>query len=129
MNEEQIRQMEAGRELDRLVAQKVMGWVWYDGAGTAGPSYWMDTSGEFGEFAHLAEFEPSTDIAAAWEVVEKLHEQYTVSIRLSYVDRHVYCDIIGKCITGDPVPHIIAISRERVAPLAICMVALQVQDR
>ena len=42
---EQIREMESGRELDALVAEKVMGWRYHDGRGTAGPSYW-ETKGE-----------------------------------------------------------------------------------
>jgi len=45
-----VDEMEAGRELDALVAEKVMGW----------------------EYEARSLFRPSQDIAAAWEVVEKL---------------------------------------------------------
>ena len=53
----------AGRELDALVAEKVMGWV--PGAGFANDTYWSF----------------STDIAAAWQVIEKmLNDGYGTSI-------------------------------------------------
>lgn len=68
------------REIDKLVAEKVMGWVaggngyWHDPArGPADASfvgstrwtiYGPDGDGEF------VNFRPSEDIAAAWEVVE-----------------------------------------------------------
>ena len=67
MNRDEILNMEAGRELDALVAEHVMKWKWEDGAGTGGPSSWEGATGEF-----CVEFEPSTDIAAAWEVVERV---------------------------------------------------------
>ncbi len=66
--------MKAGRELDALVAEKVMGWKVL--------SHWDADGG----IKHLvdhnqcevrpAEFKPySTDISAAWEVVEKLQSE------------------------------------------------------
>lgn len=67
--------MPAGPEIDRLVAEKVMGWRWAghywscgDGtavlpeAGFAGAPPWS-TAPRF-----------STDIAQAWKVVERMHE-------------------------------------------------------
>ena len=51
--------MKPGRELDALVVEKVMGWKWLSG------NPWA----------------PSTDIAAAWEVLEKMRERgYTVEV-------------------------------------------------
>lgn len=60
--------LKPGRELDALVAEKVMGWsldgyFWY-----CGDKPTRYKSGLFED-----EFSPSTDIAAAWEVVEKLN--------------------------------------------------------
>lgn len=60
--------LDAGRELDALVAERVMGWK------RMGDDFWQDSHGKprtlsstsFGSFA------PSTDIAAAWEVVEHM---------------------------------------------------------
>ena len=77
MNREEIMNMEAGRELDALVAEHVMGWKWEDGRGTGGPSYWEGATGEF-----CAEFEPSTDWAAAGEVVDALTKRRAPSNRL-----------------------------------------------
>lgn len=68
--------MEAGREMDRLIAEKVMGYEWeHDGdyslmrlPGTN----WCAMEINRGEpyYGMLPEF--STDIAAAWTVVERL---------------------------------------------------------
>lgn len=75
----------AGRELDALVAEKVMGcrvqhWSGYNSPGTyrcgcgvvcAYPHGVKDREGQLdGDLAYY-----STDIAAAWEVVEKLRER------------------------------------------------------
>jgi len=66
--------MKAGRELDALVAEKVMGWVLVE---QAGDLYKDDDDGEplrpIGHGGHWQDrFCPSTSISAAWEVVEKL---------------------------------------------------------
>jgi len=59
--------VKAGRELDALVAEKVMGWT-VDGI-------WRMYTGEVVRHAAgknmKTRFNPSTDISAAWEVVEK----------------------------------------------------------
>ncbi|PZD95205.1 hypothetical protein DNH61_11640 [Paenibacillus sambharensis] len=63
--------MEPGRELDALVAEKVLGWKQCSVEGTAKIAY--------GKPSDFRDHEPrvrigdySTDIAAAWEVVEKM---------------------------------------------------------
>ena len=90
--------MIAGRDLDAQVAEKVMGWQrmswkayhdleraagriredWEDERPTLTYS-WHDQSGAMTEQAEDMDEEngwhPSEDIAAAWEVVEKLHAQ------------------------------------------------------
>lgn len=58
--------MKPGRELDALVAEKVMGWTL--------PQHspfllWQGRN-------CVVEFRPSTDIAAAWEVVEKMSDGF-----------------------------------------------------
>lgn len=62
--------MEAGRELDALIAEKVMGLpkcdVWLE-PNYSGPNFWVpQTAG------HLKYY--STDMNAAWESVEKVKE-------------------------------------------------------
>lgn len=88
--------MEAGRELDALIAEKVMGWH----KGLCGEcknrpwlandylcSYWHDQNGKdtqnpindiwtggMSDNLEAKAWSPSTDIKAAWEVVEKMLE-------------------------------------------------------
>ena len=84
--------MQAGRELDALVAEKVMGievqWrPWHDRHGNEGREPYMANASRQGR---LARGQPlysggainpySTDISAAWEVVEKLRKSYRVRI-------------------------------------------------
>lgn len=70
MNADEIRALLAGRELDVLVAEKVMGYHGEEEE-TFSPStawVWRDRQG----FKIHGGFKPSTDIAAAWQVAEKL---------------------------------------------------------
>jgi hypothetical protein len=77
-----VDELPAGPELDRLVAEMVMGWQWGKNRIDAG----MDAFGDWRE-AHEVEgpirnpggyfvrhWSPSTDIAHAWEVVERMSE-------------------------------------------------------
>lgn len=69
-----IDTMPAGRELDALVAEKVMGWyrvgtMWCQGANSyAAPAEDLEIENP----PKTKPWSPSTDIAAAWEVVEKI---------------------------------------------------------
>jgi len=75
MTHDEIDKME-GRELDRAVAEKVMGWTRVDGYLPADTAWWDGEKERWLEPPNNQqcwnEFQPSTDIAAAWEVVEKL---------------------------------------------------------
>jgi len=64
--------MKPGRELDALVAKKIMGWKL-----SADASEWLDADGEYMKAAEywyiggnddILPWSPSTDIAAAWQV-------------------------------------------------------------
>lgn len=114
--------MTAGRDLDALVAEKVMGWV----RGKIGPaddlspvwfpqgpdSYWTETVPRF-----------STDIADAWQVVEKLRQTHCC---LNLHSDHAYaysCSLIKN--DDDPhEPHSGIGRTAETAPLAICLTAL-----
>jgi hypothetical protein len=80
MTAAEIDAMPAGREMDALVAEKVMGFVVMrhrdvDGQHIEhGPDEWMrGPDGEAPRYAYMVPVDHySTDIAAAWEVVEKL---------------------------------------------------------
>jgi len=64
--------MEAGSELDKLIAEKVMGWrLEMIGLGNDMPCY-CELNGPVGSL--VEEWEPSTYILCAWKVVEKMDE-------------------------------------------------------
>lgn len=93
--------MEAGRDLDRLIAEKVMGVE----MGTLRPN----------QFSMSATSEPkpySTDIAAAWEVLEKLSKNEVFTITNMNYAGDVFCSI------GD------GEAQAPTAPHAICLAAL-----
>lgn len=62
--------MKPGRELDALIAEKVMGWIPYEPERAFAYPGWHTPDGEFLNIARLPPY--STDITAAWEVVDKL---------------------------------------------------------
>ena len=76
MTKDEIMQMEAGREMDELIATEVMGWA----IGDRGAHY-VYNDGVNVHFVIAGEFEPSTDISAAWQVMEWMRdntiEKYT----------------------------------------------------
>jgi hypothetical protein len=104
MTNQEIDPMPAGIEIDTLVAERVMG---YSGR----PSNY------------------SEDIAAAWEVVEKMRMDFKFLIgdegEASIDKRRICCDLSAlskKGLSGN--------ARAETAPLAICRAALKtVQDR
>jgi len=123
--------MKAGRELDALIAEKVMGW-----SSQADGLYWdagnhrtrlvlgsiiAKKRDEMGlENAHGFVFAPSTNIADAWEVVER------------FVSEGVVFIVKGDGLrTGDFNPKwtVLADNQPRTdadtAPLAICLAALK----
>jgi hypothetical protein len=118
MNREEIMQMEAGRELDALVAKKVMGWKY----GQAGVDWsgWVGVNPRPSKEANLGHFSPSTNISAAWEVVEKLKEnQYSlpqIYLTDSDNDWHVSVRVAGDQGFID--------IQSPTTPLAICRAAL-----
>ena len=68
--------MNAGRELDALVAEKVMGW---ENAGINshhGTDVWKCGNHLVGGFStwHEYSFSPSASISDAWKVVDKMHQ-------------------------------------------------------
>lgn len=87
---EKEKPMEAGRELDILIAEKVMGYVWRKSAMTGrrclyppyAIPYWMSEQAT-GSEPLVTDWERinfprfSTDISDAWRVVEWLRSQYT----------------------------------------------------
>ncbi len=133
--------MQAGREMDALVAERVMGW--HENA----YHYWSDSGWAVERTtdtvqANAQVWSPSTDIAAAWEVVEKVGV-IVVPVR-DVIDKFPELDELGPIIAwvadADAMrPHEYAHWFERdsydwtkadTAPLAICRAALKcVEDK
>lgn len=118
-----VDELKAGEELDRLIAENVMGWYKL-------PTMWCKGANSY---AAESNWSPSTDIAAAWEVVEKLDTG----------PRHAWFMILERRISVNTFPRMFrcrftngitapAYAVEQVqawadqAPLAICLAALKV---
>jgi hypothetical protein len=133
MTREEILALGAGRELDALVAEHVMGWS----RGTIGPEddlslVWFPLDGG----GWLEEPRPwSTDIRAAWQVVEKasgfhadapLHRKFRAVALFYPQEGQVGCQIY-ECVPGRRIFDVRNVFAENVAstaPLAICRAAL-----
>lgn len=103
--------MKAGRELDALIAEKVMG--------LDGPQYPDCPTCGSANYCRETPYLPySTEIAAAWEVVEKLKTPDVYLEVLSHKgEPHWVCRIIGG---KDPIG-----AGAETAPHAICLAALK----
>lgn len=127
--------MKPGRELDALIAEKVMEWTWYvyaenhqqhilaPDATTANTLRWGCDALDL--VPHY-----STDIAAAWTLIEKLHEDRTktwariIEITLvypGYVEVEVSSEIAPNSGVFDRTDIVAATT----APHAICLAALK----
>lgn len=133
--------MPAGAELDRLVAEKVMGWRWYAVRWTNGPAIrYLDRpkarQNKMGKPAKMIEQEAddslryvpkySAEIASAWDVVERLRALGDPSVYvLADEDAEVF-DTWGCLVmnheTGESVG---GIGYGDTAALAICRAALK----
>ena len=112
-----IDTLSAGREMDALVAEKVMGWSPLNRTEhhlswnvPEGIRTWEETS--------YGSFKPSTSIAAAWEVVEKLRkEEIPIEITSGFFGPYS-CRIASN-------HGWLAMVQADTAPLAICRAALK----
>jgi len=142
MKKDYIENMPAGKEMDEMVAEKVMGWhkgtlTFSDGSTLSGKEDWLDAEGRYmhgmkqedgwyedDEDFHLLHWHPSESILWAWEVVEKMQDKFSFVLSSDDPptdDEHKwYCEFYLK---DNPV----FIDHEVYAPtasLAICRVAL-----
>jgi hypothetical protein len=119
MTRDEILNMPAGREMDALIAEKVMGWVWAHSPEPYISGWYKKGSG--GDFTQS--FEPSTDISAAWEVVDKMDEKFSFILECnnppSTIEYKWFCELYAKCE-----PYIDYEVYSSTAPLAICRAAL-----
>jgi len=136
-----IDQMPAGRELDALVAEKVMGWTQVHRVDSTGDLCGVPSRGAPPSYL-LPRY--STDIAAAWKVIEKLrqlqftvrlvapNEQYGNSQQFSTVNSESrWTSFQADSLHFREVPYekrkeVLFETRASSAPLAICRAALKV---
>ncbi|XEC97024.1 hypothetical protein AB6A23_11065 [Paenibacillus tarimensis] len=93
MLREEIMNMRPGRELDALIAEKVMGWE-KRYLPMTDKEYWFNPNSEDPvSMPWLDEWNPSTDIAAAFEVMEELQSSHL------YIDVRTCADFYEVWIT------------------------------
>jgi hypothetical protein len=88
MTKDEIVNMPAGRELDRVIAGKVMGWEKEIAIQTGGARIIYFKDGDkirTIEPTSYGSFQPSTDIAASWDVVNKIIEDAGKDIEIKTV--------------------------------------------
>ena len=116
MTEQEIREMPAGREMDALVAEKVMGSVCGGMCGVLPmPSGYRQVDGYC--FVHSPQ-PYSTRISAAWKVVEVLLSAWGFTLTWLKGKWHVG---LTRDINGDRTT---VMAHEETVPLAICCAAL-----
>ncbi len=125
MTREEILPMTAGREMDALVARRVMGWR--EGVMGVNAGFWVDADGkEMAWNIGCGAWSPSTQIEEAWQVVERLGEQRGLRLVLEdwRGDRSLgveegWCALLTLRDGHDTGQEIAP-----TAPLAICRIAL-----
>jgi hypothetical protein len=130
LTEEYVKNMPASREMDKLIAERIMGLeLWYgDPTGFDIPEnidYWRTDTKDWNDELYLRCPFYSDDIARAWEVLEKFYNNYSIILNyddpLTIESMKWYCELYAK---GKPFVDYEVYSPT--APLAICRVALLV---
>jgi hypothetical protein len=89
----------AGPQLDRLVAEKVMGWEFVADDPSIGEGGYADGAGTLKKL--ISEWSPSTNLNDAWELVEKIAGNfYDVAVMLSQTNT-AYNEKIYACEISD----------------------------
>jgi hypothetical protein len=124
-----IDQLPAGREMDALVAEKVMGWIGIEGKHghplEKGPFKDCDCPSHSYQRQEIPHY--SSDIAAAWEVAEKLGLAIIPQSSKNGF-RWLACDVKLISYKGDRIEVFPVDDTEYscdTAPLAICRAALK----
>lgn len=120
--------MSAGREMDILIAEKIFGWKRKiyppDSLGTLGSAVWEKPGPHRPHIMTIAGMPNySTEISAAWEVVEKLNSLGWNVCVASRIDGQYACFVTKQAAEDGSAPY-----RES-APMAICLAALEARER
>jgi len=119
------------QDIDELIATRIMGWekrqAYFH---PSNPKYWFD--GDSSERQIIANaWRPSTNIAQAWEVVEKMIEKgFYINIGTDDLNQFFCALVYGETsIEEDGIQKILKekvfSAEEKTAPLAICLAALK----
>lgn len=109
MKREEILAMEPGKELDTLIAERVMGWKKGGVGWDTNLTHWV---AGFLCIHEVSKWSPSTDISAAWEVFEKFDTPFVKKNFDVNDEDYFLCKIGGDIVFG------------KTAPEAICKAAL-----
>jgi hypothetical protein len=124
MTREDILKMEAGREMNALVAERVMGWHFDIDPKYPEKKVWLDKNNNYICNNSMWDYQFSTNIADAWRVVEKLNSMDIDIILNIYVGGGYSC-YLGKEIPNMAGSMEIADNNHATSmPLAICRAAL-----
>jgi len=147
MTRKEIIRLKPGPELDRLVAEKVMGWI--EPADAEMPRVWLrweegekryvwagwwieeppkDEDGNIPSAWLLAgnkKWSPSTDIAAAWEVVERLSSRCFIQIHNQVAS---FMPLWNVSFESREDMKFLGSANAETVPLAICRAALAVME-
>lgn len=137
----EIDELQAGPELDALIAERVMGWVKVEWDGVY---YWRDPAIDDSHTGRVADsrssvgdlledlkpWSPSTDIAAAWEVVEKLCEsafddREIFSLEATFEENGEAWEKVWDCVVGSSDAHKDGWGFGHMPEIAICLAALR----
>lgn len=115
--------MKAGRALDWLVTEKVLGWKpWVSGVqprGSTKPDCWATKSRRSPSY-RIADWQPSRDIAAAWAIVEKMRKTHCVQVDTVGFEGEEF-----RCLIGWGDDPSTGVGEAATAPHAICLAALE----
>lgn len=126
-----IDTMPAGPEMDRLIAEKVMGWRLFnyetdepaiDHLSSDGCA-WRDAQGRDGFDGEAWKWAPSADIAHAWEVVEKMEDDHEWRIENDQGEQFPWL-VEAMSLKDQSFGKLVSAEAEA-APLAICRAALK----
>lgn len=120
MTRDEILSMSAGRETDVLIAEKVMGWTRAH-VGSFGTQFWNTPNESIKAEPAIPDY--STEIHAAWDVIEVLERDWEVEISTGHNFRDYPGQSYGCRIANKRVLSVMFCLAES-APLAICRAAL-----
>lgn len=127
MNKEEILNMPAGCEINKLIAENVLGMRLEKNYGLAGGFYWVGNGFQFGEMSESYLPDYSGDMNVAWSLIEKLENgQPEILCNISRISENGQRDGLEwhchlRCIDGNST-YYYAIADT--VPLAICRAAL-----